>query len=96
MSDDLRKTVLKLRTPGETPPLVLGAMNFGKRTPEAESRSILARALELGIVHLDTANAYGEGISVRSRMRSTVLGKITSPPASILWTEETPRCRAAS
>ena len=63
MSDDLRKTVLKLRTPGETPPLVLGAMNFGKRTPEAESRSILARALELGIVHLDTANAYGEGIS---------------------------------
>jgi len=38
-------------------------MNFGKRTPEAESRSILARALELGIVHLDTANAYGDGIS---------------------------------
>jgi len=63
VSDDLRKTVLKLRTPGEPPPLVLGAMNFGKRTPEAESRSILARALELGIVHLDTANAYGEGIS---------------------------------
>jgi len=63
VSDTPLKTVLKLRTPGETPTLVLGAMNFGKRTPEAESRAILARALELGIVHLDTANAYGEGIS---------------------------------
>jgi len=56
-------TVLKRRTPGEQPTLVLGAMNFGKRTAEPESRSILARALELGIVHLDTANAYSEGIS---------------------------------
>ena len=41
----------------------LGAMNFGKRTSEVDSRAILARALELGVVHIDTANAYGEGIS---------------------------------
>lgn len=63
MSEDLLKTVLKQRLPGETAKPFLGAMNFGKRTTEAESRSILARALELGIVHIDTANAYGEGIS---------------------------------
>ncbi|CAN5919957.1 aldo/keto reductase [soil metagenome] len=63
MSESPLKTVLKLREPGEPAGLVLGAMNFGKRTAEAESRSILARALELGIVHLDTANAYAEGIS---------------------------------
>ncbi len=41
----------------------LGAMNFGRRTPEAESHRIVARALELGIVHIDTANAYGDGAS---------------------------------
>ena len=63
MVDDLLKTVLKRRLPGETAKPFLGAMNFGKRTTEAESRSILARALELGIVHIDTANAYGDGIS---------------------------------
>ncbi|MBA3377037.1 MAG: aldo/keto reductase, partial [Actinobacteria bacterium] len=38
-------------------------MNFGKRTAEAEAKSIVARALELGILHIDTANAYGDGIS---------------------------------
>ncbi|MBX3185866.1 MAG: aldo/keto reductase [Labilithrix sp.] len=40
-------------------------MNFGRRTPEAESKAILARALERGIVHIDTANAYGDGASER-------------------------------
>jgi aryl-alcohol dehydrogenase-like predicted oxidoreductase len=63
VSDDLLETVLKQRLPGETAKPFLGAMNFGKRTTEAESRSILARALELGVVHIDTANAYGEGVS---------------------------------
>jgi len=43
--------------------LHLGAMNFGKRTLEAESMAILARAAELGIRHLDTANAYTDGAS---------------------------------
>lgn len=46
-------------------PLTLGAMNFGKRTDEAESKRIVARARELGIVHIDTANAYGDGTSER-------------------------------
>ena len=45
--------------------LVLGAMNFGRRTPEAESRKIIDRALELGIRHFDTANAYNDGESER-------------------------------
>jgi aryl-alcohol dehydrogenase-like predicted oxidoreductase len=46
-------------------PLVLGTMNFGKRTDEAESRRILDRAFERGVVHWDTANAYVEGESER-------------------------------
>jgi aryl-alcohol dehydrogenase-like predicted oxidoreductase len=40
-------------------------MNFGKRTDEAESKRIVARALELGIRHFDTANAYTDGNSER-------------------------------
>lgn len=51
------------RVPGEMAKPFLGAMNFGKRTREAESKAIVKRALELGIQHIDTANAYGEGIS---------------------------------
>ena len=63
MKEDLLTTVTKKREPGEPARLFLGAMNFGKRTTEVESKAILKRALELGIVHIDTANAYGEGIS---------------------------------
>lgn len=40
-------------------------MNFGRRTDEAESKRIVLRALELGIRHIDTANAYGDGLSER-------------------------------
>jgi aryl-alcohol dehydrogenase-like predicted oxidoreductase len=40
-------------------------MNFGRRTDEAESKRILACALELGIQHIDTANAYSDGSSER-------------------------------
>lgn len=43
------------------PRLVLGTMNFGKRTPKAEALRLVHRALELGIVHFDTANVYVEG-----------------------------------
>jgi aryl-alcohol dehydrogenase-like predicted oxidoreductase len=43
----------------------LGTMNFGKRTPEAEARRIIDRALEHGITVLDTANAYVDGESER-------------------------------
>jgi aryl-alcohol dehydrogenase-like predicted oxidoreductase len=44
----------------------LGCMSFGGIygvTDEAESHRTLARALELGIDHLDVANIYGKGLS---------------------------------
>jgi aryl-alcohol dehydrogenase-like predicted oxidoreductase len=51
---------------GDSAPLiVLGTMNFGARTPDAEARRILRRAVERGVTHLDTANAYAEGASER-------------------------------
>lgn len=49
----------------ERPLAVLGAMNFGKRTPEREALAIVARAFERGVRLVDTANAYGEGESER-------------------------------
>ncbi|SDD22771.1 aldo/keto reductase [Actinokineospora iranica] len=49
--------------------LVLGTMNFGPETSEADSHSIMDRALEHGINFFDTANVYGwqkgEGITER-------------------------------
>jgi aryl-alcohol dehydrogenase-like predicted oxidoreductase len=45
--------------------VVVGCMNFGGRTPEPESRAIIDRALERGLRHFDTANAYGNGKSER-------------------------------
>lgn len=43
--------------------VILGTMNFGARTSAEESRAVLARALERGVTHWDTANAYAEGAS---------------------------------
>ncbi|RPI32182.1 MAG: aldo/keto reductase [Chloroflexota bacterium] len=39
--------------------LCLGTMNFGPETSEADSYTIMDRALELGINFFDTANTYG-------------------------------------
>src|SRR5437764_369998 len=39
--------------------LVLGTMNFGPQTSEADSHQIMDRALEHGINFFDTANVYG-------------------------------------
>jgi aryl-alcohol dehydrogenase-like predicted oxidoreductase len=56
----------RLRTsPAEPVPLVLGAMNFGARTDEAEARRVIDRALERGVTMIDTANAYVDGESER-------------------------------
>jgi aryl-alcohol dehydrogenase-like predicted oxidoreductase len=41
----------------------LGAMTFGRETPEDESREILARYLDAGGNFIDTANVYGQGAS---------------------------------
>src|SRR5690606_40717032 len=39
--------------------LCLGTMNFGPETSEADSFTIMDRALEVGINFFDTANVYG-------------------------------------
>ncbi|WP_343884622.1 aldo/keto reductase, partial [Actinoallomurus spadix] len=39
--------------------LVLGTMNFGPRTTEADSHAIMDRAHEHGVNFFDTANVYG-------------------------------------
>lgn len=57
------------RAPGARPLVVLGAMNFGKRTDARTSESILARALERGVRVVDTANVYNDGQS------ETIVGK---------------------
>lgn len=43
--------------------LILGAMNFGLRTSDAEARRILERAVEAGVRSIDTANLYTDGKS---------------------------------
>src|SRR5438067_13888748 len=53
------------RSEGSLPALVVGTMNFGKRTPEPEAHRIVQRALERGLVFFDTANVYVEGESER-------------------------------
>jgi aryl-alcohol dehydrogenase-like predicted oxidoreductase len=45
--------------------VAVGTMNFGKRTPEAESTRIVRRAIERGVTFFDTANAYNDGDSER-------------------------------
>ncbi|HEX2880558.1 MAG TPA: aldo/keto reductase, partial [Polyangiaceae bacterium] len=52
-----------LREPSRVPELILGTMNFGKRTAEPDALRILDCALERGVTFWDTANAYvnGEG-----------------------------------
>ncbi|EYF00993.1 aldo/keto reductase [Chondromyces apiculatus DSM 436] len=53
------------RQPGEPPLLIVGAMNFGGRTTQAEAERIVNRALDRGLVAFDTANAYNDGESER-------------------------------
>lgn len=53
------------RSEGARPALVVGTMNFGKRTPEPEAHRIVQRALERGLDFFDTANAYVAGESER-------------------------------
>lgn len=53
--------------------VAVGTMNFGKRTPEAESVRIIERALERGLAFFDTANAYNDGES--ERILGRALGK---------------------
>jgi aryl-alcohol dehydrogenase-like predicted oxidoreductase len=59
------KTTMPKRERGTPPTLVLGAMNFGKRTPAEEAERIVRRALERGVTVFDTANSYNAGESER-------------------------------
>jgi len=61
------------RSEGSPPALVVGTMNFGKRTPEPEAQRIVQRALERGVTFFDTANVYVEGES--ERILGRALGK---------------------
>lgn len=45
--------------------LCLGAMTFGRETPEEDSRRLLDRFVEAGGNFIDTANVYGRGESER-------------------------------
>jgi aryl-alcohol dehydrogenase-like predicted oxidoreductase len=47
------------RTGLKVSPLCLGTMNFGPRTSEADSFTIMDRALDAGVNFFDTANRYG-------------------------------------
>jgi aryl-alcohol dehydrogenase-like predicted oxidoreductase len=49
--------------------LCLGAMTFGRESPEADSNKILDRFVEVGGNFIDTADVYSHGIS------ETILGK---------------------
>jgi aryl-alcohol dehydrogenase-like predicted oxidoreductase len=41
----------------------LGTNNFGRRLDAAETREVVAAALDAGVSHIDTADIYGEGRS---------------------------------
>ena len=47
----------------------LGTVNFGRHATEAESFSVMSRALEAGINFFDTANIYNDGLT------ETIVGK---------------------
>lgn len=57
--------MLEPRKPDEPVTIALGCMNFGKRTPPAESERIVRRALERGVTVFDTANLYADSESER-------------------------------
>lgn len=70
MSTDATFEPLYTPRTGDPAPLVLGCMNFGKRTPEREAARIVDLAIARGIRLFDTANAYVDGESER------VLGRV--------------------
>ncbi len=53
--------------------LCLGTMNFGPRTPAAESFDILNKAVDAGINFIDTANQYGGAMGVGTT--ESILGR---------------------
>ena len=81
---------------GAAPALVVGTMNFGKRTPADESVRIVHAALERGLTWFDSANVYCNGESERllgralagrrglARIATKVgIGKLSGPPEGL-------------
>src|SRR3954452_18715173 len=62
--------------------IVVGTMNFGKRTPEEEARRIVDRAFDRGVPIFDTANAYNDGESEKILGRAPHGRRKESPPAN--------------
>jgi aryl-alcohol dehydrogenase-like predicted oxidoreductase len=63
---DLESWLRPRRKGDDTPlPLSVGTMNFGGRTSAAESKRIVARAIDRGLTFFDTANVYNQGESER-------------------------------
>ena len=58
-------TLFEPKSPSGPPALVVGTMNFGKRTSEPEAVRVIHRALERGLTWFDTANVYCDGDSER-------------------------------
>lgn len=75
--DGMTDPRLAIRLPTAPARLVLGTMNFGKRTSETEARTIVSRALDCGISAFDTANAYvtGESERILGRALATIRGE---------------------
>jgi len=76
---------LETRPAGAPVGVVVGTMNFGKRTPEDEAHRIVARALERGATLFDTANAYGDselivGRALRGRREARIATKVGFGP----------------
>ncbi|GAA1672922.1 aldo/keto reductase [Glycomyces endophyticus] len=61
--------------------IVLGTMNFGPETDEADAHRIMDRALELGVNFFDTANVYGRD---RKGWTEQIIGR---------WFESRPEAR---
>jgi aryl-alcohol dehydrogenase-like predicted oxidoreductase len=61
------------KEPQDPASVVLGTMNFGKRTPAPDAERIVRRALERGVGVFDTANFYNAGES--ERILGKALGK---------------------
>jgi aryl-alcohol dehydrogenase-like predicted oxidoreductase len=61
--DESKLPYFRPRNAGERVLLSLGTMNFGRRTPAPEAKKMVHRALERGVIMLDTANVYEGGAS---------------------------------
>jgi aryl-alcohol dehydrogenase-like predicted oxidoreductase len=74
---------LETRQLGISGPLVsavgLGTNNFGGRLSDAAARSVLDKALDLGVTFIDTADIYGRGSDAGPGSSESQLGRLLGP-----------------